>query len=418
MNEIRSMDEALPIGRSSKPIYDGRIGPLAGITVSNAVFTFATLGVYRFWGKARLRRYLWSRVSFLGDRLEFTGRGIELFIGFLIALVFLVPLFGIPQAVQIFFPNDFELQGLVGFVQALAIYFLIPVALFRARRYRLTRTRWRGIRGGQTGSAFRYGLRVFAFSLLAGLSLMLAYPWCSVAIQRYKIDHTWFGDRKLSFHGRGQDLVRPWLLTWAAVMLGFGLGAYIIFRGVMSAMSGVEVGQIQGFGIAALFLLFAGGLAWVRYKVVEFRYFTGRTHLGEARFVSSLSAIKVVLIYALFAAVSAVLFFLVFTAVTSLFGAVGFASMMGSSGQITETPFAGQEDLIGTLFFVVFLVVFALVFGVVRVLFLLHPLTKAICGSLEITGAETFVELAQSRQSAPGRGEGLADALDVGEIGF
>ena len=34
--------------------------------------------VYRFWGKTRVRRYLWGRVSFQGDRAEYTGTGREL----------------------------------------------------------------------------------------------------------------------------------------------------------------------------------------------------------------------------------------------------------------------------------------------------------------------------------------------------
>ena len=41
--------------------YDGARGPVAKIAVSNALLTLATLGAYRFWGKTRMRRYLWSR---------------------------------------------------------------------------------------------------------------------------------------------------------------------------------------------------------------------------------------------------------------------------------------------------------------------------------------------------------------------
>ena len=48
-----------------------------------------TLGWSRFWGRTRLRRYLWNHLSILGDRFEYRGRGRELLIGFLLALVML-----------------------------------------------------------------------------------------------------------------------------------------------------------------------------------------------------------------------------------------------------------------------------------------------------------------------------------------
>jgi uncharacterized membrane protein YjgN (DUF898 family) len=137
--------------------YDGTMGAVAGITFINAVLTFATLGIYRFWGKTRLRRYLWSRIDVFGDRLEYSGTGLELFLGFLVAMAFLLPVFAIPVLVQVAYPLDFEVQGVTEALFTLIILFLIQVAIFRARRYRLTRTRWRGIRGGQSGSAFIYG---------------------------------------------------------------------------------------------------------------------------------------------------------------------------------------------------------------------------------------------------------------------
>ena len=71
--------------RSIELGYDGRAGEVGKIALSNSLLGLVTLGIYRFWAKTRLRRYLWSHVSMEGDRFEYTGRGIELFIGFLIA---------------------------------------------------------------------------------------------------------------------------------------------------------------------------------------------------------------------------------------------------------------------------------------------------------------------------------------------
>ncbi len=79
----------------ASPGYTGNpveIGTIVGV---NFVLNLVTLGFYRFWAKTRVRRYLWSRISLYGDRLEYTGLGKELFIGFLIAMAILVPFFAI-----------------------------------------------------------------------------------------------------------------------------------------------------------------------------------------------------------------------------------------------------------------------------------------------------------------------------------
>ena len=78
--------------------YHGDTGELFKIYLVNFLLTVITLGIYRFWGKTRIRRYLWSHIEILGDRLEYIGTPKELLIGFLIVLVFvLVPLFAIPE---------------------------------------------------------------------------------------------------------------------------------------------------------------------------------------------------------------------------------------------------------------------------------------------------------------------------------
>src|SRR4051794_33119066 len=68
-------------------VYEGRLGEIYGIFIVNLLLSIVTLGFYRFWGKTRMRRYVWSRVSLSGDPFEYTGTGGELFVGFLIVMV-------------------------------------------------------------------------------------------------------------------------------------------------------------------------------------------------------------------------------------------------------------------------------------------------------------------------------------------
>src|SRR5690242_2546648 len=73
--------------------YDGRIGPLYWIFIKNLLLNIITLSIYRFWGKTNLRRYAWSHMSLQDHRFEYTGRGGELFVGFLIVIGFYIVFF-------------------------------------------------------------------------------------------------------------------------------------------------------------------------------------------------------------------------------------------------------------------------------------------------------------------------------------
>ena len=69
-----------------KFLHAGRVRELFPIALINALLNILTLTLYRFWGKTRVRFYLWGSTNLLDDRLEYTGTGGELFKGFLFVL--------------------------------------------------------------------------------------------------------------------------------------------------------------------------------------------------------------------------------------------------------------------------------------------------------------------------------------------
>ena len=72
--------------------FDGNWQDFARIALPNLLLTIVTLGIYRFWATTRERRYLWAHTRFVDERLEWTGKGMELFIGFvLVMLLFFLP---------------------------------------------------------------------------------------------------------------------------------------------------------------------------------------------------------------------------------------------------------------------------------------------------------------------------------------
>ena len=69
-----------PPGRQLQADFGERLITI-GEVPQKVHFCVLTLGWSRFWGRTRLRRYLWNHLSILGDRFEYRGRGLELFVG-------------------------------------------------------------------------------------------------------------------------------------------------------------------------------------------------------------------------------------------------------------------------------------------------------------------------------------------------
>ncbi len=121
---------------------------LVGLSLLNFLLTALTLGIYYFWGKTEVRRRIWSAIRINGEPLVYTGKGKELFLGFLIVFgLFFLPLILVSAGLQVAFGPESPAIVLFQLAMYLVIFFLIGVGIYRARRYRLSRTNWRGIRG-------------------------------------------------------------------------------------------------------------------------------------------------------------------------------------------------------------------------------------------------------------------------------
>jgi uncharacterized membrane protein YjgN (DUF898 family) len=247
-----------------------------------------------------------------------------------------------------------------------------------------------------------------------------------VVLQRYKIDNTWLGDRQLSFHGRGLELLKYWLVVLVLAVAGVVL--FSIFMAV-SISAGNTQGDSLGWAgssimaVAAYASLIGAGVAWVWYKVREFRYFAQSTRLGTTRFSSSLSTGRVALIYFVFVLVTGLAIGVIVLAASAGLAGVVMDAIQSAQGQTTDEVYANIGARIGENPFVLLgimaaLVVISVAISVLRAAFLLHPMLKAVTRSLSVWGGQEIAELAQSRQAMLGRGEGLADALDVGGFDF
>lgn len=293
--------------------YDGSTGELFRLWLKTTVLAILTLGFYRFWGRTRIRRYLWSRLSLLDDRFEYDGTGMELFVRFLLVIVVvLVPLGAVGLILQFAgLPLVWVAAG--RYASFLLILFLSLVGHYTGQRYRLSRSLWRGIRGGLDGSAWSYGFRALGYAALGPLTLSLIKPWQNVGLWRYEAKYTRLGSRHLAFEGRGRDLFGAWL---RAVIGGFfaALGVVLLLLLVAGLIIAAILiiggrptnrvpsqGQIAAFATAggAVYVigLLAVSIVWLaitaRFERNWLVYSAAGTWFGEIRFALDASTRQV-----------------------------------------------------------------------------------------------------------------------------
>jgi uncharacterized membrane protein YjgN (DUF898 family) len=232
-------------GRSARVIFTGGRGEFFRLVRRGALLELITAGFYRFWLATDIRRGLWSGTAIEGDSAEYTGTARELLIGFLFALAILVPIY------LIYFLIGIEAERTKAFASiplVLFFYAFSQFAIFRARRYRATRTVWRGVRFWMSGSGWAYSWRACLWGSLTILTLGLALPWRESALERYKMRHLHYGDLPARFEGAGWDLFKRgwwlWLLSLPIITFPFTYPAFqaIVWRWWLS---GIRFGGVR-----------------------------------------------------------------------------------------------------------------------------------------------------------------------------
>ncbi|MEQ8735140.1 MAG: DUF898 family protein [Rhodospirillaceae bacterium] len=247
-NSVENNGSIIPLS------YDGSLGRVYGIWLLNLILTIVTLGIYIFWGKTRMRRYVAGGFKLLGDRFAYTGTGKELFLGFLKVMPFIIVLYA---PLVLYSPEVYPITNLLFVVY----YFLFLVAIYAALRYRLSRTTWRGIRGRLTGSAFKYGAIGMGVGILNVLTLGIFIAKGDQILMRYKMSNVWFGNTQGVFIGTTGQLWKSHLITLVLALPTLGLSrvwyAATVFRFQLNNFSvgGIKFNaDAQGWDLFGLFL--------------------------------------------------------------------------------------------------------------------------------------------------------------------
>jgi hypothetical protein len=370
-----------------------------------------TLGIYRFWLTTDARRFLWANTEVEGDSLEYTGTAIELFLGFLIAIALLVPFY-----VLLFF-GTLEL-GLVSRLSSAAAFVFLAVfgqyAYFRARRYRLTRTVFRGLRFHQSGSAFSYALRALLWWIATGFTLGLAYPWAQASLERYKLAHTHYGEWQGKFAGSGTRLFLRGIGLWLMMIvlfLAYGLLIQLMDKGtfVRAAQAGGKNAPSQMVVFLTVFLgigLFV--VAAVAYAILQgiiMRWWLAGLRFGPVVVATTLKKRQVFGAY-----LRCFLYGLLLLIVVSL--VVGALAALLSLGVTKEA-----KEIMGAILVICLYFSFAVGLWVIYQLTIKFGVWRMAVDSVELAGFDAMEHVrADDTRPSSAVGEGLADALGAGGI--
>lgn len=375
--------------------YVGQAGPLFRLAFTTNLLTFITLGIYRFWAKTRLRKYIWSSISVDGDAFEYTGTGLEKLLGFLIAIVFLTLYLGTVQLVLTFVGlgmidqpgNELAVAASI-YLSFFAVFPFVLFAVYRARRYKLARTRLRGIRFGMQSAAWGYVIRAIGHYILTAITLGALLPRQTFYLEKFMTDRSYYGDARFEQGGR-------WQALYAAMKHIFiGLGA-ILIGGVLAATTSPVWGVLSAIG-SVWFML-----GFIYYRVHAFAYLTSHKMLdGQVTFTATPSTRTILKTFILGGLAIGLVSALAFGALAGIFAAsIGDASM--------PNPLAFVPMAIGYLLIFVAL-------GALGVVMITQPVIAHLVTTLHIHNAQALATIHQRASDSGADADGFADALDVG----
>lgn len=260
--------------------FTGNWWSFSRIALTNLALTVLTLGLFRFWAKARERRYLWANTRILGSEMEWNGTGPELLVGFLFALPIFVPIAIIaglllPIAAKLL---DWKwLIPIAAFAYGL-LYFFISFARFRALRYRMARTYWRGIHGRGLGSGMGYAFKALGWYAVTVLSLGILFPWTQAKLWNERWRAMSFGGIQVQSNVTTKAVRANWAVVWICFAAGNAVLTLIAIPGIV--VYGPGAPQL----VLPLLIYAVMGIAYLAYLATFYRSAIDWMNFGNVNF--------------------------------------------------------------------------------------------------------------------------------------
>ena len=329
--------------------------------------------------------------------MEYTGTGLEKFIGFLIALVILALYLGVLQMLLFYFglsmfnvsssatnPAEQVRYLIVVYMHVIAVLPLLFYASYQKRRYMMSRTRWCGIRFSMEKGAWGYVIRAIGYRLLTVITLGALAPLATFKLEQYMAERSYYGDVRIKQGG-------SWPRLYSSLThLFIGIVILLVSGGVFA----------WGYDGLASAILFVGSI-WVAigvvyYQVKSFAYMTSHKTLGEeVSFKAEPRTGAIIRIYLIAGVGMGVMSLFIISVMTAVF-----------DFGISSVTFA----LVGGALSYIFLF---LLFQAMKMVMITQPILGHYVQTFSIINPEPLHQIQQRQADDAVGAEGVADALDV-----
>jgi hypothetical protein len=382
MNDV-AISAAQDAPEAGDIVFTGRDDEFRDILRKGALLEVVTFGFYRFWLATHIRQHLWSHTILDGDAFAYLGTARELLIGFFFAIAILAPIYLASFLLGVEAEREMSFASLLVGVFFLAFW---QFAIYRARRYRLHRTAWRGLRFHMEGSGLAYALNAMGWGLLTVISLGLALPWMQAGLEGYKMRHTYYGDLPGDFVATGDDFFKQGWRLW--------VGAALTGTAYLAGPVLTEITKEAVWLLLMLPTLAATVFIYARFKALQWKWWLEGVRIGDVRASSTLEAHALTGNY--------------WTFVGLLFASGVAALTVGLAiGLMPKIP----RIILGVLIYLALIVQYSILWRT----YFVQRVWRIVVNSLTIHDLHSAQEVAMrlDASSPTALGEGFADSLDV-----
>jgi uncharacterized membrane protein YjgN (DUF898 family) len=218
-------DSATPMSAPSNSFrFEQDNGTLFLLYLKTMFLSVVTLGIYVFWGRVAITKYLYGHTSFGGRPFDYHATGKEMFTGFLKGL-------GIVAVIGVFFVVIAKIVPIM--IAPLYIvlllgfgFFLTPFIMIGKWRFWLSRSSWCNVCFRHHGE-FNELLGIWIKGVLLTIVTLGFYsPVLQNRVQKYYTDKITFGTLPFSFDGVDREFFWIWLKGILLTMITLGIYSF------------------------------------------------------------------------------------------------------------------------------------------------------------------------------------------------
>lgn len=234
--------------------YEGTGAALFLLGLRHALLTVVTLGIYSFWARNNTRAFHYSHTELGGEPFAYHGTGGELLRGWLKAVGVILLIVVAVVVITVLLGGSLSPTVTTGGMLAIyaAIGVLALVAINGARRYRFSRSSWRGIRFSFHGSLGPFMGLMLKGTALSIVTLGFYGPFFANERRAFLVNNARYGSEPFVYEGEARPL----------------FGAYVK---------------------ALLLTIPTLGLYWFWYAAFQHRHVWSHTRIAGARFMSTVT---------------------------------------------------------------------------------------------------------------------------------